>query len=166
MAQLPIGHPSRPPAGAHVHSWCSEHECYAGSSRRVGPSGQPTLCKLLTVLWRYRCYATDNRPWSGPGHPAAAYAYSEDRKGEHPAAHLKGFRGLLQVDGYAGFGGLVTGAANDAPTLAFCWAHTQRKFYDVYTATKSPLAHEALQRISALYAIEADIRGQAAAQRQ
>ena len=55
-------------------------------------------------LW---CYAVDNRPWSGPGHPAAAYAYSEDRKGEHPATHLKGFRGLLQVDGYAGFGGLV-----------------------------------------------------------
>ena len=25
--------------------------------------------------------------------------------------HLKGFRGLLQVDGYTGFGGLVTGAA-------------------------------------------------------
>jgi transposase len=79
---------------------------------------------------------------------------------------LKGFRGLLQVDGYAGFGGLVTGAANDAPTLAFCWAHARRKFYDVHVATNSPLAHEALQRIGALYAIEADIRGQTAEQRQ
>jgi transposase len=73
---------------------------------------------------------------------------------------------LLQVDGYAGFGGLVSGAANDAPTLAFCWAHTRRKFYDVYTATKSPFAHEALQRIGVLYAIKADIRGQTAEQRQ
>jgi transposase len=79
-----------------------------------------------TKTGRLWCYAVDNRPWSGPGHPAAAYAYSEDRKGEHPATHLKGFRGLLQVDGYTGFGGLVTGAANDAPTLAFCWAHTIR----------------------------------------
>jgi transposase len=119
-----------------------------------------------TKTGRLWCYVVDNRPWSGPGHPAAAYAYSEDRKGEHPATHLKGFRGLLQVDGYAGFGGLVTGAANDAPTLAFCWTHTRRKFYDVHAATNSPLAYEALQRIAALYAIEADIRGQTAEQRQ
>jgi transposase len=119
-----------------------------------------------TKTGRLWCYAVDNRPWSGPGYPAAAYVYSEDRKGEHPASHLKGFRGLLQVDGYAGFGGLVTGAANDAPTLAFCWAHTRRKFYEIYTATKSPLAHEALQRIGALYAIEADIRGQTAEHRE
>jgi hypothetical protein len=119
-----------------------------------------------TKTGRLWCYAVDNRPWSGPGHPAAAYAYSEDRKGEHPATHLKGFRGLLQVDGYAGFGGLVTGGANDASTLAFCWAHTRRKFYDVHAATNSPLAHEALQRIGALYAIEADIRGQTAEQRK
>ena len=119
-----------------------------------------------TKTGRLWCYAVDNRPWSGPGHPAAAYAYSEDRKGEHPANHLKGFRELLQVDGYAGFGRLVSNETNDAPTLAFCWAHTRRKFYDVYTATKSPLAHEALQRIGALYAIEADIRGQTAMQRR
>jgi transposase len=119
-----------------------------------------------TKTGRLWCYAVDNRPWSGPGHPAAAYAYSEDRKGEHPATHLKGFRGLLQVDGYAGFAGLAKDRAHEAPTLAFCWAHTRRKFYDVHVATKSPLAHEALQRIGALYAIEANIRGQTAEQRQ
>jgi transposase len=119
-----------------------------------------------TKTGRLWCYAVDNRPWSGPGHPAAVYAYSEDRKGEHPATHLKGFRGLLQVDGYAGFGGLVSGATDQGPTLAFCWAHTRRKFYDVHVATNSPLAHEALQRIGALYAIEADIRGQTAEQRR
>jgi transposase len=119
-----------------------------------------------TKTGRLWCYAVDNRPWSGPGHPAAAYAYSEDRKGEHPATHLKGFRGLLQVDGYAGFGGLVSGATDQGPTLAFCWAHARRKFYDIHVATNSPLAHEALQRIGVLYAIEADIRGQTAEQRQ
>ena len=119
-----------------------------------------------TKTGRLWCYAVDNRPWSGPGHPAAAYVYSEDRKGEHPASHLKGFRGLLQVDGYTGFAGLVTGTADEGPTLAFCWAHTRRKFYDIYAATKSPLAHEALQRIGALYAIEAEIRGQPAEHRE
>jgi len=119
-----------------------------------------------TKTGRLWCYAVDNRPWSGPGHPVAVYAFSEDRKGEHPATHLKGFRGLLQVDGYAGFGGLVGGTTDQGPILAFCWAHTRRKFYDVHVATNSPLAHEALQRIGALYAIEADIRGQTAEQRQ
>ena len=75
-----------------------------------------------TKTGRLWCYAVDNRPWRGPGHPAAAYVYSEDRKGEHPATHLKGFRGLLQVDGYAGFGRLITDAGN-VSELAFCWAH-------------------------------------------
>jgi transposase len=74
-----------------------------------------------TKAGRLWCYATDNRPWSGPGHPAAAYVYSEDRKGEHPATHLKGFQGLLQVDGYAGFN-QVQAATNQSPQLAFCWA--------------------------------------------
>ena len=63
-----------------------------------------------TKTGRLWCYAVDNRPWQGPGHPVAAYVYSEDRKAEHPAIHLKGFRGLLQVDGYSGFGQLVKAA--------------------------------------------------------
>ena len=112
-----------------------------------------------TKTGRLWCYAVDNRPWCGPGHPAAAYVYSEDRRGEHPQTHLRGFRGLLQVDGYTGFGGLVTGKADDAPQLAFCWAHVRRKFYDIHVATKSPLAEEALRRIAELYAIEAEVRG-------
>jgi transposase len=114
-----------------------------------------------TKTGRLWCYAVDNRPWRGPGHPAAAYVYSEDRKGEHPATHLKGFRGLLQVDGYAGFGRLVADMGN-VSQLAFCWAHTRRKFYDIYAATQSPLAEEALRQIAALYEIETEIRGQPA----
>jgi transposase len=119
-----------------------------------------------TKTGRLWCYAVDNRPWQGPGHPVAAYAYSEDRKAEHPASHLKGFRGLLQVDGYAGFGSLVKGAADGGLQLAFCWAHTRRKFYDIHVATKSPLAEQALRRIAELYAIEADIRGRTADERR
>jgi hypothetical protein len=111
-----------------------------------------------TKTGRLWCYAVDNRPWCGPGHPAAAYVYSEDRKGEHPQAHLRGFGGLLQVDGYAGFGRLVGTGENDAPQRAFCWAHVRRKFYDIHVATQSPLAHEALRRIAELYEIEASIR--------
>ncbi|MGH8144323.1 MAG: IS66 family transposase [Steroidobacteraceae bacterium] len=128
-----------------------------------------------TKTGRLWCYAVDNRPWCGPGHPAAAYVYSEDRKGEHPQTHLRGFRGLLQVDGYAGFAGLARGETGDVPQLAFCWAHVRRKFYDIDVATKhapghstrgSPLAEEALRRIAELYAVEADIRGTSADNRR
>lgn len=116
-----------------------------------------------TKTGRLWCYAVDTRPWRGPGHPAAAYVYSEDRKGEHPASHLKGFKGLLQTDGYAGF--IRVAGAGDAVKLVFCWAHARRKFHDIHAATKSPIADEALRRIAALYAIEADVRGQTAEQR-
>ena len=117
-----------------------------------------------TKTGRLWCYAIDNRPWRGPGHPAAAYVYSENRKVEHPAEHLKGFRGSLQTDGYAGF--LRLAAGDNAVKLAFCWAHTRRKFHDIHAATKSPLAGEALIRIAALYAIEADIKGLPAEERR
>ncbi len=83
------------------------------------------------------------------------YRYCPDRKGETAAAHLAGFRGILQADGYAGYAGLYDRGVTDAA----CWAHARRKFFDVHAPTQSPLALEALQRIPALYAIEATIRG-------
>ena len=105
-------------------------------------------------LWTY---VRDDRP-AGYTTPAAVwFAYSPDRKGQHPRAHLKSFSGILQADGYAGFAQLsATGTIQEAA----CWAHARRKFYDVYKDQASPLAGEALQRIAALYAIESEIRGQ------
>ena len=47
--------------------------------------------------------------------------------------------------------------ANGITELA-CWAHARRKFFDVHKASASPLAKEALERIGALYAIEAKLR--------
>lgn len=32
-----------------------------------------------------------------------AYVYAPDRKAARPIAHLAGFSGVLQVDGYAGY---------------------------------------------------------------
>lgn len=111
-------------------------------------------------LW---VYARDDRPWGGSDPPAVLYIYSPDRKAERPAAHLDRFRGILQVDGYAGFEPLT---ARGDITLAACWAHARRRFYDVHQATGSPIAQEVLRRIVALYAIEAEIRGRAAAGRR
>jgi hypothetical protein len=108
-------------------------------------------------------YARDDRPWAGPDPPAAVYFYSPDRKAVRPASHLEGFRGVLQVDGYAGF---ETLAAKGDIVLAACWAHARRKFYEFHQATGSPIAAEALRRIAELYAIEKRIRGQPAEARQ
>ena len=65
-------------------------------------------------------YARDDRPWGGADPPAVAYVYAPDRKGERPVAHLDGFSGILQVDGYGGYRAL---AGRNAVSLAFCWAH-------------------------------------------
>jgi transposase len=112
-----------------------------------------------TKTGRLWVYVRDDRPWCGPDPPAALYLFSPDRKGERPAAHLAGFRGTLQVDGYAGFERLTE---NGRVRLAACWAHTRRKFYEIAEASGSPIATEALARIAALYRIEAEIRGRSA----
>ncbi len=109
-----------------------------------------------TKTGRLWCYVRDDRPFAGKAAPAVLYCYSPDRKGEHPRARLASFRGILQADGYAGYAGLYDRGVVEAA----CWAHARRKFFDVHAATNSQLAYEALQRIAALYAIEATIRGE------
>ncbi len=111
-------------------------------------------------LW---AYVRDERPFAGTAPPAALYVYSPDRKGERPEAHLKAFTGILHADGYAGFNRLFeTGRITEAA----CWAHVRRKFFDVAEAMGSPIAQEALARIGELYAIEAEINGKTAEERQ
>jgi transposase len=87
------------------------------------------------------------------------------RKIRHRSPRLKNFRGILQADGYAGFQGLYD--RQQEPLLeAACWAHARRKFFDIHAATDSPVALEALERIGALYKIEAQIRGKSPDERQ
>ena len=107
-------------------------------------------------LW---AYARDDRPWGGADPPGVAYVYAPDRKAERPRAHLAGFKGILQVDGYAGYRQLADGGDVE---LVFCWAHVRRHFYELATGGPAPIASEALQRIAKLYAIENDIRGRSA----
>src|SRR3982751_277089 len=114
-------------------------------------------------LWGY---AIDDRPWGGETPPAVVFLYAEDRKGEHPAAHLVDFRGILQVDGYSGFKSLLENRPPGEVRLAFCWAHCRRRFYEIHRATGSPLAEEALHRIAELYKVETEGRGRSARERR
>jgi transposase len=111
-------------------------------------------------LW---AYARDDRPWGGPAPPAVAYVYAPDRKAERPVAHLQGFRGVLQVDGYAGYRAL---AEAGQVQLAFCWSHVRRRFYEIASSGLAPIAAKALERIAELYAIETEIRGRDAEARR
>jgi Transposase and inactivated derivatives len=114
----------------------------------------PGLGKTKTGrLWTY---VRDDRPAGDTIPPAVWFAYTPDRKGEHPKAHLSKFTGTLQADGYAGFDQIYeAGRIQEAA----CWAHVRRKFYDIQVAHKSAVAAEMLERIGALYAIEREIRG-------
>ena len=110
-----------------------------------------------TKTGRLWTYVRDDRPAGSAEPPAVWFAYSPDRKAEHPANHLRDFQGVLQADGYAGFNRLYE---RGGILEAACWAHVRRKFYDLYQAHASPIAEEALKRIGALYEIEEEIRGQ------
>lgn len=111
-----------------------------------------------TKTGRLWTYVRDDRPTGSNDPPAVWFAYSPNRKGEHPQRHLQAFTGILQADAYAGFNVLYeTGRIREAG----CWAHVRRKFYDLHQAHASPLAAEALRRIGELYATESKVRGQA-----
>ena len=118
-----------------------------------------------TKTGRLWVYVRDDRAAASDDAPAIWFQYSPDRKGEHPQRHLKCFNGVLQADAYGGWGKLYeTGRVVEAA----CWAHARRGFWDLHERlgrTPGTVAEQALQRIAALYAIEADIRGQPAEER-
>jgi transposase len=88
-----------------------------------------------TKTGRLWVYAREQRAWGGPEPPAAVYLFAPDRKAERPASHLEHFRGVLHVDGYAGFEQL---ADNEDVVLAACWSHTRRKFYGRSRPSSAP----------------------------
>lgn len=128
--------------------------------------GDDTPVKVLapgtgkTRTGRLWVYVRDDRPAGDTSPPAAWFAYSPDRGGEHPQDHLRGFRGALQADAYAGWPKLyATGQVREVA----CWAHARRPWWELFLDSKrdpDSLAAEALRRIRALYDIEGEIRGQ------
>jgi transposase len=111
--------------------------------------------------------ARDDRPWGGTDPPAVAYTYAPGRGAVHALKLLGSYRGIVQCDGYAAYKNVADEAqAGEAITLAFCWAHLRRKFFDIAKGGSAPIASEALDRIAALYAIEKTIRGRSTDERR
>ena len=142
----------------------------AGRMLHADDTPVPVLAPGLgkTKTGRLWVVLRDERSWSGPAAPAAFYSYSPDRKGERAVALLGQCRGFLHADGYGGFNGLYKPDPQSAsPSLieVACWAHARRHLYDVHVSNGSPIAKEALERISELFGIEKVINGQLAEER-
>ena len=111
--------------------------------------------------------ARDDRPWGGTDPPAVVYTYAPGRGHAHAATLLGDYHGIVQCDGYAAYKTLAGArATNNTVTLAFCWSHVRRGFYDLAKSGAAPVATEALARIAALYRIETGIRGESADRRR
>ncbi len=95
------------------------------------------------------------------------FTYAPGRHGSHAMDILRGFDGILQVDGYTGYDALAgPKRVNGKPvTLAYCWAHARRKLNDIYQKDGSEIAAEGLRRIAQIYKVEAGIRGKALEER-
>ena len=114
--------------------------------------------------------ARDDQPWGGSDPPAVVYTYAPGRGNEHVAL-LKDFRGILQTDAYVTYKKVAEPPGSEAGTgdgviLAHCWTHCRRRFFEIAARGPAPIAREALQRIAALYEIEAEIRGLSADERR
>jgi transposase len=157
-----------------------EAHVFAASRLHGDDTTVPVLAKGKTDTGRLWTYVRDDRPFGGADPPAAVFYYSRDRRGEHPAAHLADWSGILQADAYGGYGDLYATDRKPAPILeASCWAHSRRKVFelaDLEAAARKkargekpnlvyPLAVEAVKRIDALFDIERAINGLPADQR-
>ena len=123
------------------------------------PTLAPGTGKVKTAwLW---AYARDDTPFGGAGPPMVAYRFEDSREGACVARHLEGYSGILQVDGYAAYNRLARADRGNAPvTLAGCWAHVRRKFYELHVSEGSKLATTTIERMVPLWAVEEAVRGQ------
>ena len=122
------------------------------------PTLSPGSGKTKTAwLWTY---ARDDRTFGGTAPPMVAYRFEDSRGGESVERHLAGYGGLLQVDGWGAYNRLAEAKRAGGPlTLAACWAHLRRKFYELHVAGVSHVASETIERMTQLWAVEESIRG-------
>ena len=102
-------------------------------------------------LWVWRGVIDENKP-------LLVYQFTPDRSGAHPAAFLTGWHGYLQADAYSGYDrNFVDGRIIEVG----CMAHARRRYFEIAKSAKTPgFAHDIVQRIGELYAIEREAKEQ------
>lgn len=95
-----------------------------------------------------------------PGKPSVLFEYDPSRAGKVPVRLLDDFNGILQADGYSGYGKVCR---DNKITRIGCWDHARRKFVEAIKGSKPQgkgkpnkvsKADVALDHINKLYAIE------------
>ena len=109
-----------------------------------------------TAQGRLWVYAVDDRGCGAATPPLVWYRFTPDHSGIHPQRELTGFSGHLQADAYGGYAKLY---ASGQVTEVACWAHFRRGIFDEHRKQATPLTTDLLERIGALYKIEASVRG-------
>jgi transposase len=128
--------------------------------------------KRKTKRGYFWALARDDRPWNKAGNPSdttappgVAFTYADTRSGKIAHTILKDFKGILQVDGYAGYNKVLYRAGGGVQ-LAYCWAHARRKLFEISrTDRPTPIADEGVAKIAKLYRLEKEIRGTSRADR-
>lgn len=82
--------------------------------------------------------------------PTVLYKYEPSRSGDTPKEFLKGYKGYLQTDGYAGYHKLTE------VTHVGCFAHLRRKFFEA-VESGSETAAKGFSYCEALFAIESEL---------
>ena len=76
---------------------------------------------------------------AGRGAAGGGVQLRPGRGAEHTVVLLRGFAGVLQTDGYAGYRSLADPKRTSGPaTLAFCWAHWRRQWFDIAKSPPAP----------------------------
>ncbi len=81
------------------------------------------------------------------------FEYTNSRKRDGPESFLKGYRGYLQADAFAGYNRICAGG--DVTEVA-CWAHARRKFFDAQ-GSHGPEARRVLTLIGRLYSVDGGV---------
>jgi transposase len=99
-------------------------------------------------VWAYARSAFDAKP-------GVIYDFCLGRGSQYPVDFLQKWTGTLVCDDYRGYEPVLKG---DGRIEAGCLAHCRRKFDELFKATDSPVAAEAIQRIAWLYKLEREAR--------
>jgi transposase len=116
--------------------------------------------KHRCYMWVY-CTGSDSPNQSGLPN-IVLYDYQSSRSGQCTREYLYGYKGYLQVDGYAAY------KQTDA-ILVGCWAHARRKFVEAKKAQpkgKTGRADWAISHLQKLYRIESEIKAMNPAEKQ
>lgn len=106
-----------------------------------GRKGKPKRC----FLWVYR---------GGDGTTVMDFTTNRSRAG--PMEVLKGYRGYLQADAYAGYHGVY---ATGRVVEVGCWAHARRHFYEALVSAPE-IASVVLAGVRRLYQVEREAKEQ------